>query len=847
MMHRWQFIISIATTMAAVTVVQPAVAQMAQINQVQINAVNGALEVRLEAADGSVPETFTSRFGETVVIDLINTQLNLDTGASIMRDNPVPGIASVQVAPLDGNSVRITITGVEQIPAVEVGQADGELIVGVVTADAVAEQPPTAPPNEEPELLEPSTEEAPEPETPTAPAGVEDDTLRLVVTGEADADAPYLAPETTFGTRTESSIFEIPQTIQVLPEQLLEDQQVTRLEDAILNVPNAVSSNIGGGSGEEFVIRGFRSATIFRDGFRGTTDRGAQQGATELANVERIEVLSGPASVLFGNAEPGGIINVVTKRPLPEFFAEVGVQLGSFEFVRPTLDVSGPLTADRRLLYRLNASYEFSDGFRDYVTDSERFFVAPVVEWQMSDRTTLLFELEYLDETRPFDRGLFAFLGEVVDVPLDTIFGDEEDFLDIERLNAGYRLEHEFSDNWQLRNRFRYGTTDYNTRRTEPAALLPGGNLARGFFSNDTESETFEVQTELIGEFTTGSIEHTLLFAVDAFFSDINTLNTRAPGPSINLFDPEQPDPFERPLIPLTDVVSDSEDNLSLAGFILQDLFNLAPELTLLLGGRLDFVSQEAQDDFLGTDVEENYTNFSPRVGLVYQPFEPLFFYASYSQSFFPNNSVFTTVDGELIDPEEGEQFEVGVKAELLDGRLAATLALFDITRKNVASQDPDNIGSFIPIGEQTSSGFELVVQGAILPGWNVVASYGALDSEITEGSGAFPVGATPGNVPENTASLYTSYEIQEGSLAGLGFGLGVFFVDDRFGDDRNTFELDSYWRTDASIFYRSDRWRAGLNFRNIFDVDYFEAGAFNSTARPGEPFTVLGSLSVTF
>lgn len=846
-MHRWQFIISIATTMAAVTAVQPAIAQVTQINQVQINAVNGALDVRLEVANGSVPETFTSRFGETVVIDLINTQLNLDTGASIMQDNPVPGIASVQVAPLDGNSVRITITGMEQIPAVEVGQADGELIVGVATADAIVEQPPTSPPSEEPELSEPSTEQAPEPETPTAPTGVEDDALRLVVTGEVEADAPYLDPETTFGTRTESSIFEIPQTIQVLPEQLLEDQQVTRLEDAILNVPNAVSGNLGGGAGEEFVIRGFRSATIFRDGFRGIIDRGALQGATELANVERIEVLSGPASVLVGNAEPGGIVNVVTKRPLPEFFAEVGVQVGSFEFVRPTVDVSGPLTEEGNLLYRLNAAYEFSDDFRDYETDSERFFVAPVLEWQISDRTTLTWELEYLDETLPFDRGLFAPFGEVINVPLDTIYGDEEDFVDIERLNVGYRLEHEFSDNWQLRNRFRYGTTDYETRRTEPAALLPGGNLARVFFSNDTESETFEVQTELIGEFTTGSIEHTLLFGVDAFFSDINTLNTRAPGPPINLFDPEQPNPFDRPRIPLTDVVADREADLSQVGVILQDQIKLAPELTLLLGGRLDFVSQEAQDDFLNTDVEANYTNFSPRVGLVYQPFEPLFFYASYSQSFFPNNSVFTTVDGELIDPEEGEQFEVGVKAELLDGRLAATLALFDITRENVASQDPNNLGFFIPIGEQTSRGVELVVQGEILPGWNVVTSYGFLDSEITEGSGAFPEGATPGNVPENTASLFTTYEIQEGALAGLGFGLGVFFVDRRFGDDRNTFELDGYWRTDASIFYRRDRWRAGLNFRNIFDVDYFEAGAFNSTARPGEPFTVLGSLSVTF
>ncbi|MGD1852057.1 MAG: TonB-dependent receptor plug domain-containing protein, partial [Cyanophyceae cyanobacterium] len=424
--------------MAGVTVVQPAVAQVTQINQVQIKSVDGNLEVRLGTGDDSVLETFTSRFGKTVTIDLINTQLSLETDDPIIRDNPAPGIASIQVAPLDGNRVRITIAGVDQPPAVEVVEAEGELIVGISTTDTVADQLPNAP----------------EPEVPASEIA-DDDAIRVLVTGEP-IESPYLAPETTFGTRTESSIFEVPQTIQVIPEQLLEDQQIIRLEEAILNVPNAVSGNLGGGASEEVVIRGFSSATFLRAGFRGASDRGAQQGATDLANVERIEVLSGPASVLFGIAEPGGVSNVVTKRPLSEFFAEVGVQLGSFDLVRPTLDVSGRLTENGNLLYRLNASYEFSDDFRDYETDSERFFIAPVLEWRISDRTILTLDLEYRDEKLPFDRGLFAPSGEVLDVPLDTIYGDEEEFIDIESLNVGYRLEQRFNDKWQLRTRFRY-------------------------------------------------------------------------------------------------------------------------------------------------------------------------------------------------------------------------------------------------------------------------------------------------------------------------------------------------------------------------------------------------------
>ncbi|MEO1298503.1 MAG: TonB-dependent siderophore receptor [Cyanobacteria bacterium J06636_16] len=509
-----------------------------------------------------------------------------------------------------------------------------------------------------------------------------------------------------------------------------------------------------------------------------------------------------------------------------------------------------------------------SDGFRDYDTDVQQFFLAPVLEWRISDRTTLAFELEYTDSTSPFDRGIPAIGDEVADIPLDTVLGEPDDIIEVDTLEVGYRFEHEFSDNWQLRNRFRYTTTDYFTRRAQITLSGPGfdeetGDFPRSFVSNDSEVETLEVQTELVGEFTTGPLEHTLLFGVDFFQSNVDILTTASPSfpvpglpfpPPVNIFDPEigQVDTPETPL-PLT--TSDTETDLSQVGVILQDQIRVSPNLNIILGGRLDIISQDSQaaaifiPGFANTPAsseENDFTNFSPRVGVVYQPVEPLSFYASYSQSFTPNTLTATTIEGEFLDPEEAEQFEIGAKAELLDGRLAVTLALFDLTLENVAATDPNNPEFVVPIGEQTSSGFELVVQGEILPGWNVAASYGFLDSEITE-SEDFEEGSTPRNVAENTFSLFTTYEIQEGALEGLGFGVGVFFVDDRFGDGANSFELDSYWRADASIFYRRDQWRVGLDFENIFDVDYF-ASSFNRVgASPGDPFTVSGSIAVTF
>ena len=810
-----------------------------QIIDIQISETDTGLAITLETSDGRLPQSITSGFDTTVVIDLANTQLNLPPDNAVVQENPVAGITSLEVTPLDANSVRITLVGDTQAPTATLAPGNGALVVSIATSEAIADQPPETLPDED----------IPSPAVPSAP----DEGLRIVVTDEPEASR-YLAPETTTGTRTDTSIFEIPQTIQVLPQELLEDQQVIRLDDAILNVPNAIRGNDAGSGSDSFVIRGFENTQVLRDGFRDTGTAGAQQGTEQLANVERIEVLSGPASILYGSVEPGGVINLVTERPLSEFSGEVGLQVGSFELFRPTLDVSGPLTDDGDLLYRLNVSYEYSDGFRDFDTNVERVFVAPVVEWRLGDRTTLIFDLEYLDDRRPFDRGIPAIDDEIADVPLDTLVGELDDFADNESFEVGYRLEHEFSDNWQLRNRFRYSTSDYLTRRAQIGASLGDGNFARAFNSNDSQLETYEVQTELVGEFSTGSIEHTLLLGVDLFFSDISVVTSGDLAPPINVFDPE----FGRvdsPDLPLPFITSDRDNELYQVGVILQDQIRVLPNVTVLLGGRLDFVGQQIQGepifipgfvDSPAIDNEQDFSNFSPRVGVVYQPIDPLFLYASYSQSFAPNNPLSVTVEGDLLEPREAEQFEIGVKAELLEGRLAATLAFFDLTERNVAATDPDNIDFVVPIGEQTSRGLELVLQGEILPGWNVVASYGLLDAEIEE-SEDFPEGATPRNVADNTFSFFTTYEIQDGALEGLGFGLGVFYVDDRFGDGNNTFELDSYWRTDAAVFYRTGNWRLGLNVQNLFDEDYFESGSVPRTGIPGDPFTVLGTISVTF
>jgi len=834
MTHRLPWIPSIGVATAAIISAPPAVAQISQINQIDIQSVNGTLVVQFSVTAADPPPAFSSRYGETVVIDLINTQLNLPDRDRIVQDNPAPGIASIQIAPLDANSVRITIAGQDQAPTATLRQDPGTLILRASPAAAGAEQPLD-------DATDPTSEAPPEP----------DDTLRIVVT--AEPEPAYLSPETTTGTRTETSIFEIPQAIQVIPERVLDDQQVIRLNDALRNTPNVLQSNTFGNTRDNFVIRGFEQSTILQDGFR-TSDVGAGAAFSDLADVERVEVLRGPASILFGNIEPGGVINLVTKAPLSEPFYNLEVQAGSFGLVRPQLDLSGPL-ADG-LQYRFNAVYEREEGFRDaFERDTERVFIAPVLSWDITANTEVIVELDYLDDQRPFDRGIPALGDEVADIPLDTVLGEPGDFAEVEVFNVGYRLQHRFSDRWQIRNRFRYSESDLLTLRADPNGLNETtGTLFRAFTSNDNQVNSFELQTEVVGEFATGSINHTLLAGLDLFFAESTTQTTVDFAPPVNIFDP-QIGQVTPPTLPLAFTANDSISNLDRVGLVLQDQIELSPRLNLLLGGRLDWISQRNQSaailipGILNTpalDVERDETAFSPRAGIVYQPIAPLYIYASYSQSFQPNTLSQTTIDGDFLEPEEAEQVEVGLKADLFDGRLAATLAFFDLDLSNVATTDPNDANFVTAIGQQSSRGIELDVAGEILPGWNIIASYGLLDAEI-EDSEDFPQGATPRNTADQSASLFTTYEIQTGSLQGLGFGLGLFYVGDRFGDDANSFELDSYLRTDLALFYRRQRLRLGLNLQNLFDVDFFESAVGRDGANPGKPFTVLGTVSVEF
>ncbi|MEM7797462.1 MAG: TonB-dependent siderophore receptor [Cyanobacteria bacterium P01_C01_bin.118] len=792
-------------------------ASLVQITGIRLEATEAGLQVILETADGELAAPTTTVSGDALIATISNAVLALPEGSEFQQFEPAEGIALVQVTGLPGERVQVVITGTDAVPMVEIDAAATALTLSVVPG--------------------------------IAQAGEGDEAIQIVVTGEEGS--PYLEPNTSTATRTDTPIRDIPQSIQVIPRQIIEEQQATSLPEVLENAAGVTSLGENLFGPLDFAIRGFDNAPVLRDGF---ILPGLFQDTTgpEVANLERVEVLRGPASVLYGQAEPGGVVNLVTKQPLADPYYNIQLQAGNRGFVSPSLDFSGPLTEDGRLRYRLNALYRREESFRDFNNDSERFFIAPTLAGEISDQTDLTVSLEYVEDNEFYDTGSVAFGEGIANVPPERVFNDPDSTVAEDFLSAGYILEHQFSDNWTLRNQFRYtsssfdfGVVPFPTRDNPPTSIL-----TRFILRQAGNTDTYSFYTNVQGEFNTGPLEHTLLFGVDLAYAEVNTLtfadlaNPATINP-IDIFDPTVD--IDVPSASRVPILTDRDINANQLGIYLQDQIDILDNLILVAGLRYDSFFQEVIQNVQDTTLSQDESAITPRIGIVYQPIEPISLYANYSRTFAPN-PFSTDTNGNLLDPEEGEGFEVGIRGEIVEDRLVATLAYFDITKRNVATTDPNDPLASITTGAQGSRGVDVNLTGEVLPGWNIIASYAYIDAEIAEDN-TFPVGNGLSGIPEHSASLWTTYEIQSGDLQGLGFGLGFNFVGERQGDLENSFEVDSYFVIDAAMFYQRNNWQVRLNVDNLFDVDFVESvrGTRPSSNRWGEPLTVRASVSYTF
>ncbi|WP_201278047.1 TonB-dependent siderophore receptor [Scytonema millei] len=646
------------------------------------------------------------------------------------------------------------------------------------------------------------------------------------------------------GSPTAVTIFHpIENRYQVVPQEVLRDRNVRNINEAV----ETVSGVLDAGDGGIFrIFRGFSTTATsqLRNGYRIGDSYSLIPDEPTVA-IEQVEVLKGPSSVLFGALEPGGVINTITKKPLREPYYRLGFEAGNRGFYQPSIDLSGPLTADRNALYRFIAAYNGSDGYFEG-GGKNNTLIAPSMTLNLGDQTSLDLYYEYSKYAGDLYGGLFtAALSDGSLLPRGVnVWGNPDlTYDDRQSHKYGFELKHNFNDNLQLRSAFSVNNFSVPEQRfAVPIEIVDDRFVEFLFLDRTGSNDVYFGQIDLVGKFNTGSISHQLLvgFDYERAFEKGESFTSQTPLPPLNLLNPNYN--VARP----TDLIRDGKTEwlTQSYGVYLQDQIAFTDNLKLLLGGRYDWASDAYENLINDTDEpEQNDGAFSPRIGLVYQPSDIVSLYASYSRSFLQTTAFNPR---QAFKPTRGTQYEVGIKTDFLDRRLSATLAAYHLTKTNVTTTDPVNPTFSIQTGEQRSQGIELDVTGEILPGWKAIASYAYTDAEITKDN-TFTVGNRRNNVPYNQASLWTTYEIQQGNLQGLGFGLGLFYVGERQGDLDNSFTLDDYLRTDAALYYRRDEFRAAINIRNLFDTDYASFSDSRTYVQRGAPFTITGSVNWEF
>ncbi|WP_422420206.1 TonB-dependent receptor [Pseudomonas sp. GZD-222] len=661
----------------------------------------------------------------------------------------------------------------------------------------------------------------------------------------------YKATESKSALKIDAPLRDIPQTVNVVPQSVIKDQGAQSMEDVLKNVPGIGLSN-GDGQRDQVTIRGFSAiGDMYVDGLRDDA-----LYYRDLSNVERVEVIKGPAAVLYGRGSSGGLINSVSKKPNFNPVQEVGVSFDSEGKRRTQFDAGWADQQQGDKAFRITGALEDSDTFRDdgYI---DRKAIAPTAYFKLSDDLDLTVGATYLYDKRLIDFGIPALGDRPVDVDRDKRFGaadPDDDYARSEVFSFTAGVDYRLNDDFTLSNTSRYYHYDLDRNNTladsSPTRFVTAANgellvkLNRGNVQR-TEDGWFN-QTELKHQAQLAGMNHNLLYGVElgrqvkdqSVFSQNNV--AQVPVFRDGLVDV----PFQA-----SRQTAKGTTTQDTAGFYVQDLIELAPQWKALVGVRYDVFDQEYADDLSGADLSRTDTTWSPRVGLVFQPDQVQSYYVSVSRSYQPSSEVFALSTGNQgLEPEETTNYEVGAKWDLLDSRLAVTAALFRLERTNMKTTDPANPANLVLAGEQRTDGFEATVSGQLTDKWQVYGGFAFLDAEITKSNsrtnGVANEGQTPTLTPRTSANLWLVRSLTETWRVGM----GANYVDERYTALDNVVVMPSYTTVDAALLYNQPKWDAALRLRNVFDRDYY-ASAHGSVdlITPGAPRTLELSTNYRF
>ena len=630
--------------------------------------------------------------------------------------------------------------------------------------------------------------------------------------------------EVATATRTNTPAKLVPQAIDSVKASELTAFGQPTLSEALTGIPGVNAS--GDTRFDSVNIRGFSASNDFYlDGFRDD-----MQYTRDLGNIERVEVLKGPAAVLYGRGSTGGIINRVSKKPQKGQESSVTALVGSFDTRRVAADLNAE--AGERVQLRLNLAQEDKDSFRNDVT-SKRTLLAPSANWEISDKLNWLVQYERNAHDRTPDRGIPGVNGRPADVPKEYVYSDtRRDFIDDVAQSTRSRLSWDLNDQWQLRQQLGYSTLDSQFDNTYVTSVK-GDQVTRARWQQDLKANSLISNTEAEGQLQTGPVEHRLLIGLEQNWQERTPklYQNASPIPAGNLYDPGSLPTYDGAM----KLSSDANHKVRGYGLYLQDQLSLGD--WHLVGGlrRDDFTVTSRRND-LNKEETLSVTSLSPRLGLVWNPLEDHAFYTSYSKTFTP-------VGGELIgitpgdknnslDPQNTRLYEGGVKSDWLDGRLATTLSLYRLEMYNKRSKDPLDPTKVTLTGLQRTDGIELSARAQLTDELYLRGGIAIQDAEQVKADADLQ-GKRPMNVSRQNGQLFAGYENGQQGWFGE---TGVTAVGDRFADNANTTTLPGYARFDARAGYRWQQWEAQLSAENLTDHEYFVSATSASQILPGTP-----------
>ncbi|MDT9676440.1 TonB-dependent siderophore receptor [Pseudomonas sp. JV414] len=645
----------------------------------------------------------------------------------------------------------------------------------------------------------------------------------------------YVATRTAAGTKTDTALVEAPRSISVATRQQMEDRGVQNLDDAVRYMPGIVASSYGSDTRDDWLrVRGFEP-TQFLDGLplpRGVYANPKQ----ETWNLDRLALLRGPASSVYGQTPPGGLLDMVSRRPSAESSNEIQVQYGSDNHRQINFASTGKIDDEGQFLYGLSGVVRDSGTQIDHV-DNKRYNIAPSLTWNIDEDTKFTLLTQFTRDDTGITSQFLPVQGTRIHSPLGKIshhknLGDPDwEFYDRTYYALGYAFEHRLNDVWQFKQNLRYTKTDLSFQALTPGAypftqVDAEGNVGRSSTSVDEDISQFAVDNNFQGDFATGDIRHTLLIGLDHQRTNTNYTSIFGDGLTTNVNNPIYGQPIVRPS--RSTAFYDYDQKTYQTGLYVQDQMAL-DQWRLTLGGREDWIHTGTQffnkGDATNTERDKKFSGNAAISYVFDSGFVP---YLSYAESFQPTSKA-TASPTESFKPTEGKQWELGIKYQPPGSNTLLTAAVYDLTQKNVSvtTTNSDNVSITSQTGEVKVKGLELEAVSDVTDNLKVIAAYTLAKSEVQKGD-------FKGNrlqlMPNQQASLWADYTWHNGVLDGFGIGAGARYTGNTYGDQGNTWlgKADAYTVFDAAVHYdlgRLDNSLKGaslaLNATNLFDKDY--------------------------